>query len=207
MLVRKNKKYPDHASLKKANSNFVNNMPERWDSDLYDSIRKKFIFVLSYIPVKCKLLDIGCNSGEMGRMIKSVNKCDVYGIDINRKLVKIAKGKIKAKYGDAEKIPFPDNTFDCVFLGEMLEHTYKPDLVLKGIKRVLKPEGLLLGTTINEEYMFKTSGWEWDDERCHARTYNSESMGKLIAKQFRFVNIFNVKTANTWMWIIFKGRK
>jgi SAM-dependent methyltransferase len=40
-----------------------------------------------------------------------------------------------------------DNTYDCVFAFEVLEHCHSPFLVTKEIERVLKPNGLCIGST------------------------------------------------------------
>lgn len=46
---------------------------------------------------------------------------------------------------EADPIPFPDNSFDGVYMGQVLEHfTYSPRKPVEEIKRVLKPGGILV---------------------------------------------------------------
>lgn len=45
---------------------------------------------------------------------------------------------------DAQKLPFKDNSVDCVFTHTFLEHPLNPDLVLKEIARIVKPGGLIV---------------------------------------------------------------
>jgi SAM-dependent methyltransferase len=48
--------------------------------------------------------------------------------------------------GDAHFLPFADQRFDVVFSYAVLEHLYNPFLALSEVKRVLKPNGIYIGT-------------------------------------------------------------
>jgi len=50
-------------------------------------------------------------------------------------------------FGDARHLPFSDDSFDQIFLLEVLEHIPDPSRVPREIKRCLKPEGLLFLST------------------------------------------------------------
>ena len=45
---------------------------------------------------------------------------------------------------DAHMLPFENALFDCVVLTEVLEHVFSPVRVLEEIRRVLKPDGILV---------------------------------------------------------------
>lgn len=47
---------------------------------------------------------------------------------------------------DATNIPLPDNSFDIVILGEILEHVPEPQKVLTEARRLLRPGGTVLAT-------------------------------------------------------------
>ncbi len=100
-----------------------------------------------------KLLDIGCYDGHIAFLLKNClgNNCKAYGIDIARKTIELALQKgIHAKICDIEKgIEFESNLFDYVFAGEIIEHLYDTDYFLREVKRVLKPNGILILTTPN----------------------------------------------------------
>jgi hypothetical protein len=51
----------------------------------------------------------------------------------------------------AEKLPFPDSCFDRVLSREVIEHVMDPGEMLKEIYRVLKPGGMAVITTENED--------------------------------------------------------
>ncbi len=215
MVVFHNKKYNTEKKLQNAHTSYDDIMPAGWIN--YYKIRGKLLTISVEIPQRTKVLDIGCNSGEIGLMLQQLNDCTVYGIDISETLVEKATRKgVIAVVGRAQDIPFKKDTFDCVFLGEMIEHTHYPDIVLKEIRRVLRDNGLLVGTTVDEEYMikekfvmdshlYKERHWKWDDERLHARSYNPSSLAKLLSKYFRDVKTYSYCFG--LMWIFFKGRK
>ena len=48
--------------------------------------------------------------------------------------------------GDATRLPFPDNSFDCIITSEVLEHIQDDVAALHELSRVLKPGGVLAAT-------------------------------------------------------------
>jgi len=108
-----------------------------------------------------RILDIGCADGAM-MVYCGLLGSEVYGIDIcpefiekaNKYLSKyIIKGK--AVLGDAKNINFPENYFDKIVSSDFFEHLSQEDniLVLKEIKRVLRPGGIAIVKTPNLTYL------------------------------------------------------
>ena len=64
--------------------------------------------------------------------------------------------------GDATKLPFDDNTFDCVVTSEVLEHIQDDVNVISELHRVLKPGGSL-GVTVPSWWPEKIN-WMLSDE-------------------------------------------
>lgn len=97
------------------------------------------------------VLDAGCGDGEIGRLLKHILQIDVYGIDISKKGVALAKQKgIHAKVADMSvRVPFKSNMFDLVISSATIEHVANPDVFLKEIFRVLQPNGIVLISTPN----------------------------------------------------------
>ena len=102
------------------------------------------------------VLEIGPGTGNaLVKVAESVGSNGfAYGIDISPKMVKIATRKIQNKgllsrvrftCGDAIKLPYKTGKFDAVFFSFTLELFDTPEIpiVLKEIKRVLKPGGRL----------------------------------------------------------------
>lgn len=93
-----------------------------------------------------KVLDIGCGAEAPLSYYLSEKGAKVYSGEINKKLINSAKSfakKAKISLFFAEKLPFKGNTFDIVYLWDILEHVKNPPKAVKEAKRVCKKEGLI----------------------------------------------------------------
>jgi SAM-dependent methyltransferase len=89
--------------------------------------------------VSGSVLDIGCGEKPYERLFH----CDKYvGMELGSCLNRQTK-KADIFY-DGKHIPAKDNFFDSVVMFEVLEHVFNADGLLKEVRRVLKPGGLLL---------------------------------------------------------------
>jgi methionine biosynthesis protein MetW len=99
------------------------------------------------------LLDIGCGNGGITAVLREAMRSkEAYGVEVSPEGVSLANQKgIKAYETDVSnsKLPFKDGFFDVVFCGEVIEHLFDPDFLLKELQRVLKSEGILILTTPN----------------------------------------------------------
>ena len=60
---------------------------------------------------------------------------------------------------DAQSIPFEDESFDAVIANHMLYHVPDRPKAIAEIKRVLKPGGHLIATTVGEHHMQEMMDW------------------------------------------------
>lgn len=125
-------------------------------------------YLLSLIDVKkgMKLLDIGCGRGDMTFYCASLGM-ECIGIDYAKEGIKLAntakkkqdipiQKRVSFSVMDAKKLTFPDNEFDLIISVDVFEHMYKEELdtATSEIKRVLKPNGVLLvHTEFNKIYL------------------------------------------------------
>ena len=98
------------------------------------------------IPGKgLSILDVGCGTGEMSRMLAEMGH-KVTGIDLSEKMLAVAKAKAlpgaEFRLGDAEKPPFDEGTFDAVVTRHVLWTLPHPEKALEGWRKVLKPGGV-----------------------------------------------------------------
>jgi ubiquinone/menaquinone biosynthesis C-methylase UbiE len=105
------------------------------------------------LPVRAPLvLDVATGTGRLPLVLLEYPTFQgrIIGLDLSRKMLSIAADKL-APYNarvtwmhqPAERLPFPDNTFDLVTCLEALEFMMHPREVLGELVRVLRPGGLL----------------------------------------------------------------
>ncbi len=102
------------------------------------------------------IADIGCNAGTQGTMWAEKGY-KVHGIDINEKLIEIARKRAKDKnlgiefiVGSADNLPWDDASMDVCLVPELLEHVEDWKACVKEFDRILKPNGLLYISTTNK---------------------------------------------------------
>ena len=96
-------------------------------------------------PLKGKLLDIGCGYGFFLNRMKS-RGWQVEGIEISGPGRRYAMDKwnIHVYEQAIGHLCIPENSFDVVTLFYVIEHVHDPPELLKEVRRILKPGGLLL---------------------------------------------------------------
>ncbi len=93
-----------------------------------------------------RTLEVGANDGFLTQCIRE-QSLDVLAIEIDP--AAIAKAKVQfgedfpIQLGDARQLPFPDESFDTVVGGELLEHLDNPGLGLAELFRVSKGHVIL----------------------------------------------------------------
>lgn len=98
------------------------------------------------------ILDLGCSKGEISSYIKRKLNANVIGADFSEEALKEARKRGIECYNIDIENPLPKNwanKFDAVLLSEVIEHVFDTDFVIKEIKKILKPNGILVITTPN----------------------------------------------------------
>lgn len=96
------------------------------------------------------VLDVGCGAGDDAiALVQRVGRegC-VVGLDFSQTMVAAAQKKAKGwgnslefRQGDAQKMPFPDFTFDACRVDRVLQHLDAPEQAIAEMARVLKVGG------------------------------------------------------------------
>ncbi|MGH3759368.1 class I SAM-dependent methyltransferase [Actinophytocola sp.] len=110
-----------------------------------------------------RVLDVGCGTGNLLRSTgKRHRDVELVGLDPDAKALSRAGRKarraglrMRLDRGFAQELPYPDGSFDVVFSSLMLHHLDGPskDALLAEVRRVLRPDGLLvLADAVLEEH-------------------------------------------------------
>lgn len=114
---------------------------------------KRFAVEVSGVKAGDKVLDIAGGSGDLSKLFaKKVGaEGQVILTDINASMLAVGRDRmidaglnVPAAQCDAEKLPFPDNHFDCVIVAFGLRNMTHKDKALAEMQRVLKVGGRLL---------------------------------------------------------------
>ena len=121
--------------------------------------------LVKFVKPQDKILDLGCGNGRLLKIFLEKNlEIDYTGVDKCEKLIEIAKNQFpqtKFLAADVLNLPFKEKEFDSVFAIAFLHHFPSEELrwqVLKNIKQILKPDGLLILSVWNLwqiKYIFK----------------------------------------------------
>ena len=114
---------------------------------------KKFAISLSGVKAGSRVLDVASGSGDLAlafaKLAGPTGK--VVMTDINEAMLRV--GRDKAIDGgvlappalcDAEKLPFPDDTFDCITVAFGLRNMTHKDRALAEMARVCRPGGRVM---------------------------------------------------------------
>lgn len=118
-------------------------------------IWKRFTIELSGVRPGQSVLDIAGGTGDLAARFAGIVGAEgrVVLADINESMLSVGRdklidqgcqGNLEYVQADAQYLPFPDNSFDCVSIAFGLRNVTDKDLALRSMLRVLKPGGRLL---------------------------------------------------------------
>lgn len=144
----------------------------------------RYAIVNNYIKDKT-VIDIACGDGYGSSLMADTAK-SVVGVDIDAATVataskKYVKPNLAFKAGSADKIPVESSSIDVVVSFETIEHHDKHDEMLAEIKRVLKPDGLLI---ISSPDKLTYSDKRNYNNPYHVKELYKEEFVKLISESF-----------------------
>jgi SAM-dependent methyltransferase len=159
---------------------------------IYEAINQP---LLLQVPKTAKrILDIGCGTGTLGKMIKEEIDCEVIGITYSETEANIAVTNLdKVVVRDLNNF-FSDDLgkFDCVICSHILEHIYYPNELLQKLRTSLNTDGILLVALPNvlfwkQRWQFLTGHFKYQDaglmDRTHFRFYDWETSHQLLEKE------------------------
>lgn len=144
---------------------------------------------LQKLEPKSKLLDIGPAGGAQTIMaLNRFGEDNTVALEYNFVAAKHCAAKIPLTInGDGSKIPLKSETIDVVICMDTLEHIQDDYAVLREIKRVLKPHGLLFISVPALMILWS----DHDISVGHFRRYRRVELSKLLTSQgYKNIDIF-----------------
>lgn len=131
------------------------------------------------------VLDIACGEGYGAMLLAGAAK-SVIGVDIAEEIVRHAQEKyagsnLRFAQGSCASIPLEANSIDLVTSFETIEHHDQHEQMLAEIKRVLRPNGVLIISSPDKYHYSEARGYR---NEFHVKELYLEEFSKLIGSRF-----------------------
>lgn len=125
------------------------------------------------------IVDVGCGTGLTTLpLLKKYRKARVFGLDIAPNMLRLARRqtpwfrKLYCLCGDAEALPLADSCCDLIFSNLTLQWCGDLDQVFREFRRVLKPGGLVLFSTLGPDTLMELrQSWQTVDGYHHVNAF------------------------------------
>ena len=128
-----------------------------------------------------RVLDLVCGTGALAEIVlDEIPGCALVGVDLSANMAERAAerlgGRAEVVVGDAERLPFRDNSFDAAYCNDSFHHYPDPALAAFQVWRALRPGG----TFVN--------AWMPHSAEGDVRIYSEGEMREILGTWFGSVS-------------------
>lgn len=159
------------------------------------SKQERGAFLRKHVGTEKRVLDVGCRDGALTETYMQGNT--VTGADIDSQALKRAHKNlgIEVLHLDLnDKWNIEPKTYDVVVACEFLEHIYFPDVVCQKVKRVLKDDGLFVGTVPHAyslqsriKFLLGTKRGTPLEDPTHINHFSVKEFVSILEREFQIV--------------------
>lgn len=136
---------------------------------------------LAHIVKSKRVLDVASGSGYGSQFLaqhaKSVDGLDYFEDAVRYSNETYPADNLTYTHGNAEAMPYDNNSFDVVISLETIEHLYNPEKFVLEVKRVLKDDGIFVVSTPNDDEFM-------DGNIYHVHEFQFKELNVLMSKHF-----------------------
>jgi len=124
------------------------------------------------------VLDIGCGTGNILKILGGLYSLNLFGVDISKKAIEYCKIRnLKNVYlANAENLPFESNQFDLILALDVIEHLQNPFKTISELYRVGRNGCFIIITVPSFQKLYSTH----DISLGHIKRYNKVDLLQLI---------------------------
>lgn len=175
------------------------------------SEEKRSLVFKKWMGKNKKVLDLGCRDGTFTRHF--IDQNDVTGLDVDKIAVEECRKNlnIEAKWADFSlHIPLATSSFDVIVAGEVLEHLPHPAIAIAEVSRVLRPNGLFIGSVPNSYHLKNRlrvlKGRLIDYDQTHLHAFNVMLLKQYLEKEFVIEELTSCRGKSAFLSIAWFGR-
>lgn len=142
------------------------------------------------------ILDLACGIGYGSQILSRMSQFTQYtGVDISEEAYNYASKNFTAKNinflrGNALDVPLEENSFDRIISFETLEHIEEFQDVIKRFSKLLKIDGILIGSVPSEHFEDLCTS-TYGPNPYHLIKFSKEKISKALHSNFKFVEMFS----------------
>lgn len=125
-------------------------------SSFSDDPNSSWSKVSDYIKSGATVLDVGCSSGNFGKVLIDNKGCVVDGVELDANDYKLAKTKLRNVFNlniETDDLGIIKNKYDYIYFGDVIEHLVWPVATLERIKSHLSQKGCLIFSIPNMAHL------------------------------------------------------
>lgn len=132
-----------------------------------------------------QVLEVGCGDGRFSEQLRDELGARVVAMDFSPGMAaQAARRGLDVQIGDIQLMPWPDDTFDVVVANWMLYHVPDLDRGLAEIRRVLRPGGRLVASTMGLRHMRELWDLVGDEGAAPALAFSTENGADVLGRHF-----------------------
>lgn len=130
---------------------------------------RKLEFLGKDLPQSGRAVEVGCGSARLlARVGCAAKSLQLTAVDNSENALRLAEAtankfklQIERVRGDVRNLPLPNDTFDLMLSGGLLEHFEDPKVVLSEMVRVLKPGALFYADVVPRKFSLYRRNEAW----------------------------------------------